>query len=352
MDRYIGLDVHAASTTMAIVGPSGRRIATHVLETNGRALIAALKLVPGIKHLCLEEGTEAEWLAEVLKQHVDELVVTRGAANRGTKNDAVDAFALAEKLRTGQIKVRIYKDAGPVRRLRELARLHAMITGDVVRTKNRIKGLFRSRGVQTDDEIYIPDSRAAWLKKLPAEKRWAAVILFAELDTQTELRKKAEAELLEEAAKHRAATLLRSCPGLGPIRAAQLVAIVITPTRFRTKRQFWAYCGLGVVTRSSADWARDRKGQWQRVKTQQTRGLNRQFSRPAKNILKGAATTAIASSDSPLGLEFRRLVDSGTKPNLAKLTIARRIAAIALSVWKHNEEYDPKRLKTDSRLAS
>jgi hypothetical protein len=45
-----------------------------VVETNRRALIAKLKQVPGTKHLCLEEGTEAEWLAEVLKPHVDELV--------------------------------------------------------------------------------------------------------------------------------------------------------------------------------------------------------------------------------------------------------------------------------------
>jgi transposase len=337
---------------MAIVGPSGRRLGTRVLETNGRALIAALKLVPGTKHLCLEEGTEAEWLAEILKPHVDELVVTRGAANRGVKSDAVDAFTLAEKLRTGQLKTRIYKDAGPARRVRELARLHRMVTGDVVRTKNRVKGLFRSRGVQTDDDIYLPAERAPWLKKLPEEKRWAAQVLFDELDKQLELKRKAETELIEEAAKHRASKLLRSCPGLGPIRAAELVAIVVTPNRFRTKRQFWAYCGLAVVTRSSADWTKDRSGHWQRVQVQQTRGLNKNFSRPAKSILKGAATTAIANPTCPLGMEYQRLITNGTKPNLAKLTIARRIAAIALSVWKHNEEYDPKRPTIDSRLAS
>jgi hypothetical protein len=34
---------------------------------------------------------------------------------------------------------------------------------------------------------------------------------------------------------------------------------------------------------------------------------------------------------------------NGTKPNLAKLTIARRIAAILLAVWKTGEEYDPKK---------
>jgi transposase len=41
---------------------------------------------------------------------------------------------------------------------------------------------------------------------------------------------------------------------LGPIRIAQILAKVASPHRFRTKRQFWAYCGLAVVTRSIADY--------------------------------------------------------------------------------------------------
>jgi hypothetical protein len=41
----------------------------------------------------------------------------------------------------------------------------------------------------------------------------------------------------------------------------------------------------------------------------------------------------------------RRGLQSGIKPNLAKLTLARRIAAIVLSMWKHEEVYDPERYK-------
>ena len=35
------------------------------------------------------------------------------------------------------------------------------------------------------------------------------------------------------------------------------------------------------------------------------------------------------------------MIDSGVKPNLAKLTLARRISSIVLSMWKHQEVYDP-----------
>ena len=34
------------------------------------------------------------------------------------------------------------------------------------------------------------------------------------------------------------------------------------------------------------------------------------------------------------------MLSSGTKPNLAKLTLARKVASIALAMWKHQEVYD------------
>ncbi len=46
MDRYIGLDVHASSCTLAVVGPSGKRLGTQVVETNARDLIEVLRGIP------------------------------------------------------------------------------------------------------------------------------------------------------------------------------------------------------------------------------------------------------------------------------------------------------------------
>lgn len=355
MDRYIGLDVHAASTTVAIVGPSGKRLGEHVLETNGKALIEALKLVPGSLHVCLEEGTQAEWLHQILKPHVDELVVVRVPERRGPKSDRRDAFALADMLRTNAIETPIFKDIGAFAALREMSRIYTMVTSDVVRTKNRIKSLYRSRGVPTpDSSVYAKTKRAEWLKKLPPVKRGPAEALYIELDAQVELKKRVEGDLVEEAHRHAMARKLESCPGFGPIRAAQIMAIVVAPHRFRTKRQFWSYCGLGVVMRSSADWVQDKNRSWVRAQVATTRGLNFNHNHLAKSIMKGAATTVIAhQGQSPLGQDYFRALHGGTKPNLAKLTLARRIAAIALAMWKRGEEYDPtKHRKQDTRLAS
>lgn len=355
MDRYIGLDVHATSTTLAVVGPSGRRLKTSVVETNGKALIEVLRTIPEPRHVCLEEGTQAEWLFQILKPHATEVVVAKVENSQGHKSDAKDAFALAELLRTNKLGTRVFKDVGAFATLRDLSRLYTMLRDDVVRTKNRLKSLYRSRGVATPDgDVFAAKQRSKWLKTLTASKRLVAEKLYDELDKQSELKDAAEAELVEESRRHPAAKVLATCPGFGPIRVAQMMAIVVAPHRFRTKRQFWAYCGLGIVTRSSSDWVQGtRKGEWLRAPVQLTRGLNLNHNHLAKAILKGAATTVVTTRASDLASDYQRLLTNGTKPNLAKLTIARRIAAILLAVWKTGEEYDPnKHRKQKLSLAS
>jgi hypothetical protein len=74
-------------------------------------------------------------------------------------------------------------------------------------------------------------------------------------------------------------------------------------------------------------------------------GLSRSYNHQLKWIFKGAATTVLAhSAKNPLREHYDWLLDNGTKPNLAKLTIARRIAAIVLAMWKAQEKYNPKKV--------
>jgi transposase len=350
MKRYIGLDVHAASTTFAIVGESGKRLGTHVVETNGQALVEQLKTIAGTKHVCLEEGTQSAWIYEILSPHAEEVVVAMVLDSRGQKNDQRDAFNLAEQLRTGAIKRRVFKEVGAYRKLRELGRTHMMIVQDVVRVQNRIKSLYRSRGVRVSGtKLYSARGREPLLPLLSEATRAAATTLYAQYDAVQEIRKQATKALVAEAQRHPISRVLATCPGLGPIRVAQLVPIVVSPTRFRTKRQFWSYCGLGIVMRSSSDWVRNKNGAWARADVQKTRGLNLNHNRVLKNIFKGAATVVITHmKDEPLHQDYQRIIAAGTKPTLAKLTLARKIAAIALSMWKSKEEYAPTKHRKQS----
>ena len=83
-----------------------------------------------------------------------------------------------------------------------------------------------------------------------------------------------------------------------------------------------------------------------RAPVQRTRGLSRNHNSSLKNIFKGAANTVVTRLHTdPLYEHYLRLTLAGTKPNLARLTIARRVAAIVLRMWKDEQEYDPGKLK-------
>jgi transposase len=343
MDRYIGIDVHAQSCTVAVLGPTGKQLWSTVVETNGEALVRAVTGVAGRRHVCFEEGTQSGWLHELLEPYAEEIVVAVPPARQtGSKSDAIDAWQRADELRLGKIERPVFKRPTEFVGLRQAVRAHFMIVGDVVRAKNRLKSIFRSRGIQcAGQEVYNPAKADRWLEQLPAHHSELAKFLLDETQVLAELRDRAEQRLEEEASHHAIVQRLATAPGIGPIRAAQIVATVVTPHRFRTKRQFWSYCGLGIVTRSSADWARvDDK--WVRSKVVQTRGLNRNRNSLLKMVFKGAASSVIRNlPDHPLCADYHRKLAAETKPNLARLTLARRIAAAVLALWKNQEDYDP-----------
>jgi hypothetical protein len=101
--------------------------------------------------------------------------------------------------------------------------------------------------------------------------------------------------------------------------ASPLVAIVVTPERFRTRAQFWAYCGLRIVMRSSSDWVQTPQGKWVRAPVQQMRGLNHNHNALPKLVFKGAATSVVQQHpNSSLHRDYERMLAAGTKPNLAR----------------------------------
>jgi hypothetical protein len=168
--------------------------------------------------------------------------------------------------------------------------------------------------------------------------------LYQQLDLLQQLRREARRDLLRQCRQHGENKLLRSIPWLGPIRVALLIARVQTPHRFRSQRQFWAYCGLALETRSSADYRMVNGQLERRTKPVFIRGLNLNHNHDLKNLFKGAATSASGSSG-VFGSFYQNLLIKGMKPELARLTLARKIAAITLHVWKKGEPFDADYLK-------
>ena len=167
---------------------------------------------------------------------------------------------------------------------------------------------------------------------------------YQQLDGLRTLRLEARKDLLAESKKHKVWKLLCGIPSIGPIRAAVLLGILQTPHRFRTKRQLWTYSGLGIEVHSSADHE-VAKGQLRRKKKPvEIRGLNQNCNHDLKNLFKGAAVVA-STKPGPFETFYAALVAKGMRPEMARLTLARKMATIVLIVWKRGVCFDANHLK-------
>jgi transposase len=349
--KYVGLDVHQATTAAAVREASGRVIARCVLPTEEAALMEFLEGMRGPVHVAFEEGTQAQWLHNLLVPMVERVVVCdrRGESKRGNKGDIVDCVQLSELLWRGVLRP-VYHGSPGVAALKEFVRTYENLVENGTRAMLRLKALFRARGIRTHGQgVYGPGQRSEWLAKLPdGAVRFRAETLYAELDLLRTLRPKAKRAMIAEARRHAPWALLQTIPFMGPVRAALLLATLRTPWRFRTKRNLWAYAGLAVVTRSSSDYEWENGRAQRRRRQPMTRGLNRNHNRALKNVFKSMAAAA-TGRPGPLQDLYQGMLDRGMREELARVTLARKLAAVTLRVWKSGEPYDPTKLTQQAR---
>jgi transposase len=344
--QYLALDVHQATTVASVRDEQGKIVMRATVATEARAILGLVRGLGPRVHVAFEEGTQAQWLHDVLQPVAERVVVcnVRGRSETTNKSDRIDADWLSEQLRLGALQP-VYHGSPGVATLKELVRCYTNLVEDSTRVMLRVKAVFRGRAITAWGEaVYRPSQRAAWLARLEGRgARARAASLLTQLDVLLELRAKARAAMIAEARRQPGWKVLRSLPFFGPVRVALLLAIMATPFRFRGKRQLWPYVGLAVVTRSSADQEIVEGKLRRRKRAPLTRGLNHNHNRVLKNVFKGAANAAAAKAG-PLKDVYDRCVAGGVREEMAKLTLARKLASIVLRLWKKGELWDPAKL--------
>src|SRR5437667_5022668 len=168
--KYIGMDVHQATISVAVRDAAGKLVMESIVETKAATILQFIQGIHGSLWVTFEEGSSAAWLYDLLQPHVAQVVVCDPRRNAllkaGNKNDRVDARKLSDLLRAGLLTP-VYHGQSGVHTLRELARSYLTITKDLTRVMNRLKALYRSWAIPcAGQKIYAPRHRSAWLEKL------------------------------------------------------------------------------------------------------------------------------------------------------------------------------------------
>src|SRR6202521_4685118 len=148
--KYIGMDVHKESISIAVMNGAGKIVMECVIETKASMILQFIHGLRGDLHVTFEEGTWAAWLYDLLKPHVTKLVVCDPRKNaslkEGNQNDKIDARRLADLLRGAYLRP-VYHGENGLRTLKELARSYLTISKDLTRVMNRVKALYRNWGI-------------------------------------------------------------------------------------------------------------------------------------------------------------------------------------------------------------
>jgi len=146
-EKYIGMDVHQATISVAVMDGRGKLIMECILETKAGTILEFIRGLQGTLSVTFEEGTSAAWLHDLLQPHIAHLVVCDPRKNAllkdGSKSDRIDARKLADLLRLNRLNP-VYHGEHRVRTSKELGRSYLSITQDVTRVMSRIKALYRS----------------------------------------------------------------------------------------------------------------------------------------------------------------------------------------------------------------
>src|ERR1035437_7053159 len=169
--KYIGLDVHQATVSVAVLDSTGHLAMESIIETKAATILQFIHGLRGSLHVTLEEGTCAAWLHDLLKPHVTKVLVCDPRKNAllkaGNKNDRADARKLAELLYLNKLHP-VYHGSAGIRTLKELARSYLAITRDLTRVMSRLKAIYRSWSIScAGQQVYAPRCRKEWLAKTP-----------------------------------------------------------------------------------------------------------------------------------------------------------------------------------------
>jgi Transposase len=136
--KYIGLDVHQATISAAVLDSTGKMVMESVLETKAATILQFVHGLRGSLWVTFEEGTWAAWLYDLLKARVTKIVVCDPRRNallkEGSKSDRIDARKLAERLRAGLLRP-VYHGEKGLRTLRELSRSYRKRPVEAVSTE-------------------------------------------------------------------------------------------------------------------------------------------------------------------------------------------------------------------------
>jgi transposase len=255
---YVGLDVHSKQSSLCILNSAGGTVNEIQLKGPRSGVVDRLRTLDQPFSICYEASCGYGQLYEQLRPLAHHVAVAHPGKLRliygsKRKNDRVDAQKLAKLLLLDMVPP-VHVPNVDVRAWRSLIVLRQRVLQQVVRVKNRIRGVLREHDIQGAKWLWSK-KQLAWLEALELHPvaKLRLELAVEEFKSLSQKIRRIERELQKYADAHPAVKVLMTIPGVGIRTAETFVAWVDDIARFRNNRRLGSYFGLVPCQDASAD---------------------------------------------------------------------------------------------------
>lgn len=331
--EYSAIDLHLRRRQFRIVREDGSVIREGKIDTSRAEFTRICGERPPLRIL-VESSTESEWVAQHLETLGHEVIVADpnyvpmyGSRSRKVKTDGRDTAALTAACRTG-----IYRRAHRVSAARRATRQQLRVRRHLVRMRGSSISLLRA--VLRQDGWRLPTGSVEAVEArleplaLPAGLTTILAPLRSALRELNALIAHADRTVAAQAAADPVARRLMTAPGVGPVVALTVQAVLDTPARFGgDAARASAFLGLVPSENSSAE--RRHKGHITKTGPPELRALLVQASWV---IWRGRSAAGAALRAWAHTLAARR----GRR--IAIVALARRLSRVLFALWRDGSE--------------
>jgi len=334
----LGLDLGDRCHHVCVLDVTGQIVCEGALSNTRPALAKLLADFPRAI-VALEAGTHSPWISRFLQEHGATVFVANprklhAISRNERKCDRRDAQMLARLARVDPALLHPIHH-GSAQAQHDL--LGLKLRDALVRTRVNLINAVRFTLKSLGHPVRNPSSESfhkTVLADIPADCLPVVQPLLTVLAQVTEQIKGMERDLVQRSQKEYPATQrLQQIAGVGPLTALCFVLKIGDPVRFGRSRDVGAY--LGLCPR------RDQSGG-----TDKQLRISKCGDGLLRRLLVSAAHYVLGPFGPPCALREhgQRLTGTGSarEKKRAVVAVARKLAVLLLSLWKHGTEYEPR----------
>jgi len=330
--NFIGMDIHKQTTTAVAKDEQGNILNEARFDNskeNFKSFLFEFKQEETkilIESTCVWEYIYDMLEAEGYSIKLSNPFKTKAIACARIKTDSVDASTLADLLRANLV-AESYIPSREIRNLRDIARQRSSLVKERTRIKNKINAIIMRHGIKIPFATLCENALKWILEEINEISIKTILTTYIKLLEQYNYEISFIDEKIKDISYRQEQTkLLMTIPGIGSIRALQLMSEIADINRFENSQKLCSYAGLTPSIKQSGNSLKFGR-------------MVKQSSKTLKYVLVEAGWNVVRTKESNQFKEFYKKLLKKKCKQKAICAVARKLCCAVYAILKNKQEF-------------